>query len=52
MEKSVSISYEDMLIEVGRTHVRRNLTSKSREKFPIFSTPMGWLGQKTQTGGL
>ena len=47
--KSV-ISYEDMQIEIGRTHVRRNLTSESREMFPIFKTSMGWLGQKLKTG--
>ena len=41
-----------MLIEIGKTHVRRNLTSDSREMFPVFRTSMGWLGIKTKTGTL
>lgn len=41
-----------MLIEINRTHVRRNLTSESREMFPVFRTTTGWLGKKTEPGGL
>lgn len=41
-----------MLVAISRNHVRRNLTSTTKQMFPMFSTSFGWLGKKMKPGSL
>lgn len=52
LDPATKISYPDMMQELARTHVRRTLTSRTKRKFPVCGTSLGWLCCKMKQGSL